>query len=178
MSSRHAARLAAVEVLYGADVRACDAVELLEDREDADPFCRRLVVAVAARRDELDELIGSHAVGWTTERMSVVDRNVLRVGTLELLEGDVPAAAVIDEAVEIAKHFSGAEAGRFVNGVLEAVRQELDGGGGRDSSGGSGSGGSASGIAPPSSSQPETSGSSGAASSGDGAGASEDAGAS
>ena len=61
--------------------------------------------------------------------MSAVDRNVLRVAAVELLEGDVPAAAAIDEAVEIAlKHFSGAEAGRFVNGVLDAVRQELDGG--------------------------------------------------
>jgi transcription antitermination protein NusB len=136
MTSRHSARIAAVEVLYGADVRGCDALELLDDREDADAFCRHLVEAVSGRREELDRLIGSHARNWATERMSVVDRNVLRVGTVELLEGDVPAAAVIDEAVEIAKHFSGAEAGRFVNGVLEAVRQELDGGVGAGGGGG------------------------------------------
>jgi transcription antitermination protein NusB len=128
--SRHAARIAAVEVLYAADVRGVDATALLEDREDADAFCRWLVQSVVQRRDEVDRLIGSHARGWAPERMSVVDRNVLRVGTAELLEGDVPAAAVIDEAVEIAKHFSGAEAGRFVNGVLDAVRQDVAGGAG------------------------------------------------
>ncbi len=143
--SRRTARLAAVEVLYGADVRGCDAIDLLDDREDADAFCRHLVEAVAQRRDEIDRLIGSHARNWTPDRMSVVDRNVLRVGTVELLERDVPAAAVIDEAVDIAKHFSGAEAGRFVNGVLEAVRQELDGG---PAAGGGGDAGSSSASSP------------------------------
>lgn len=127
--SRRAARLAAVEILYGADVRGTDPAEVLEDREDADAFCRQLVESVSLRRDQIDRLIGSHARNWSPERMSVVDRNVLRVGTAELLDGEVPAPAVIDEAVEIAKHFSGAEAGRFVNGVLDAVRQELEGAG-------------------------------------------------
>jgi transcription antitermination protein NusB len=123
--SRHAARIVAVEVLYGADVRSVDPSDLLDERDDCDGFCRALIDAVVRRRDELDRLIGSHAHGWAPERMSVVDRNVLRLGAAELIEGDVPAAAVIDEAVEIAKHFSGAEAGRFVNGVLDAVRQGL-----------------------------------------------------
>ena len=127
--------MAAVEILYGADVRGADAMELLDDRDDADPYCRHLVESIDRQRAQLDALIGAHAHHWSTERMSPVDRNVLRVGALELSEGDVPAAAVIDEAVEIAKHFSGEEAGRFVNGVLEAVRQELEAGGG----GGSGS---------------------------------------
>jgi transcription antitermination protein NusB len=122
--------VAAVEILYGADVRGADAGELLDDRDDADAYCRHLVESVDRQRARLDELIGAHAHNWTTERMSPVDRNVLRVGALELCEGDVPAAAVIDEAVEIAKRFSGEEAGRFVNGVLEALRQELGAEGG------------------------------------------------
>ena len=92
----------------------------------------------------LDDLIGRHSVGWSLERMSPVDRNVLRVAVLELLEADVPRAAVIDEAVEIAKRFSGDEAGRFVNGVLGAVLQELGGvaGGGAGGTGGTGGEGS------------------------------------
>ena len=135
--SRHAARIVAVEVLYGADVRGVDPADLIDERDDCDAFCRGLIDAVMHRRDLLDRLIGSHAHGWATERMSVVDRNVLRVGTAELLDGDVPPAAVIDEAVEIAKHFSGAESGRFVNGVLDAVRQELVGGAAGGEAGGS-----------------------------------------
>lgn len=146
--SRRAARIAAVEILYGADVRGVAVGELLDERDDCDRFCRGLVDSVALRRDQIDRLIAAHARNWSTDRMSVVDRNVLRVGTAELLDADVPAPAVIDEAVEIAKHFSGAEAGRFVNGVLEAVRQELDGAGGsrRSSEGSSADGGSPAGA--------------------------------
>lgn len=125
--SRRAARISAVEILYGADVREIDAGEVLDERHDCDPYCRHIVEAVNGMRDDIDGRIGTHAKGWRPDRMSPVDRNVLRVATFELLEGDVPPAAVIDEAVEIAKHFSGEEAGRFVNGVLEAVRRELGG---------------------------------------------------
>ena len=142
--SRRSARQAAVEVLYAADVRNVGPDELLSDREDCDPYTASLVNGVDARRDEIDTLIGAHARDWTTERMSPVDLNVMRIATLELLEGDVPAAAAIDEAIAIAKRFSGEEAGRFVNGVLEALRQTLGtGGGSRGSSdpGPSGSGG-------------------------------------
>jgi N utilization substance protein B len=57
--------------------------------------------------------------------MSAVDRNVLRIGVLELLERDTPPAVVMDEAVELAKRFSGEDAGRFVNGVLSGVFREL-----------------------------------------------------
>lgn len=143
--SRRAARLAAVELLYASDVREVPAPELIADAkpdgDGLDPYAEHLVSEVAAKVSHLDSLIGSCARGWTTERMSPVDRNVLRVGALELLEGDVPPAAVIDEAVEIAKRLSGEEAGRFVNGVLEAVRQGIGGAGGAEGGedGGSGS---------------------------------------
>ena len=133
--SRRAARLTAVEVLYGADVRGASALELLSEREDVDPYASHLVEEIHRRSAELDALIGDHSRDWRPERMSPVDRNVLRLATLELLEGDVPPAAVIDEAVEIAKHFSGSDAGRFVNGVLEAVRQTVGGGGSEDGGG-------------------------------------------
>lgn len=144
--SRRASRIAAVEVLYGADVREADATEITQEREDLDAYALHLVEQVRARKPELDEIITKHSFGWTTDRMSSVDRNVLRVGVLELLERDVPHAAAIDEAVEIAKRFSGEEAGRFVNGVLAAVMSTIYGAGGGSSPNGSEGGGDPSGA--------------------------------
>jgi transcription antitermination protein NusB len=140
--SRRASRIAAVEVLYGADVRESGTDALIAERDDLDPYALHLIEQVQRRRPELDDLIATHSIGWTTQRMSSVDRNVLRVGVLELLERDVPKAAAIDEAVELAKRFSGEEAGRFVNGVLAAVTRTLyePAGGSGNGSGGSSSG--------------------------------------
>lgn len=121
MTSRHAARLAAVEVLYAADVREVPAGDVVREHEDLPPYAAHLVEHVSARRAEIDAMLLAHAVGWRPDRMSPVDRNVLRVAVLELLEGDVPPAAAIDEGVEIAKRLSGEEAARFVNGVLGGV---------------------------------------------------------
>jgi transcription antitermination factor NusB len=142
--SRRAARQAAVEILYAADVRGVDPGDVLDERRDADDYAALLVREATRRRDELDGFITRHAVDWRIDRMSSVDRNVIRVGVLELLLGEVPHAAVMDEAVEIAKRFSGAEAGKFVNGVLAAVLQEMDygqGGVGDAGGGGGGAGG-------------------------------------
>lgn len=134
--SRRNSRIAAVEILYGADVRGSQTQELIEERDDLDDYALHLVEQVRARLTQLDDLITKHSFGWTTERMSSVDRNVLRVAVLELLERDVPKAAAIDEAVEIAKRFSGEEAGRFVNGVLAAVMSTVyDEGGGSSPNG-------------------------------------------
>lgn len=145
--SRRAARVAAVEILYASDVRGADPEDVLSERPDAVGYASGLVRGAIDRRDELDTMIGRHSVGWSIERMSSVDRNVLRVAVLELLIGDVPSAAVIDEAVEIAKRFSGEDAGRFVNGVLGGVLQEVGsaGGGGGVTGGGGGSAGGAGG---------------------------------
>lgn len=143
--SRRASRIAAVEVLYGADVRNADAADLTQERDDLDAYALHLVQQVRTRQAELDEIITKHSFGWTTDRMSSVDRNVLRVGVLELLERDVPRAAAIDEAVEIAKRFSGEDAGRFVNGVLAAVMATIYGagaGGGSSPNGSNGTAGS------------------------------------
>lgn len=144
--SRRAARVAAVEILYAADVREVDVNAVREERRDCDPYTDLLVGEVMRRRAELDDIIGRHSVAWRVDRMSVVDRNVLRVAVLELLLGDVPAAAVIDEALEIAKRFSGEEAVRFVNGVLGGVLQDVGGGGEGGYGGGSSPGGGAGGV--------------------------------
>jgi transcription antitermination protein NusB len=127
--SRRAARRVAVELLYASDVRGSGVADVLAERDDVPDYTRHLVDAVAARRSEIDELLGMLSKSWPIERMSIVDRNVLRVAVLELLEGEVPPASVIDEAVTTAKRLSGEKAGSFVNGVLAAVLAQAPGGG-------------------------------------------------
>ena len=79
-----------------------------------------------ARVDEIDRLLSSRTQNWRVERMAVLDRLVLRLATFELLaEPETPAKVVINEALELARAYSGEEAVAFVNGVLDAVRKEL-----------------------------------------------------
>ena len=93
-------------------------------------FAEALVLGVHGRRAELDRWISGSAEHWRLERMGVVDRNVLRMAVQELLQDPpVPVAVIIDEAIEVAKKFGGAESGAFVNGVLDSIRRRLDGGG-------------------------------------------------
>lgn len=88
-------------------------------------FTRQLVLGVSDHRDEIDALIGRFARKWTVSRMPVVDRNVLRLATYEMLyEGTTPAV-VINEALELAKALSTEASGRYVNGVLESVRKAI-----------------------------------------------------
>jgi N utilization substance protein B len=76
--------------------------------------------------EEIDRLLAAHAQNWRVERMAVLDRLVLRLATYELLaEPATPAKVVLNEAIELARAYSGDEAVGFVNGVLDAVRREL-----------------------------------------------------
>lgn len=125
--SRRRARITAVELLYAADVRGVPVGTLLAERETeaVAPYAAHVALACEERREEIDGLLRGASTKWTPERMALVERNVLRVGILELLEGEMPTAAAIDEAIEVTKRFSGDEAARFVNGVLEGVRSRL-----------------------------------------------------
>lgn len=89
-------------------------------------FADTLVRGVLERRDQLDEIIRKHALNWDIHRMAVVDRNVMRLGIYEMLfRDDIPPVVSINEAVDIAKRFSTEESGRFVNGILDRVKAEL-----------------------------------------------------
>lgn len=89
-------------------------------------FANGLVRGTLARLPEIDGIVAAHAQNWRLERMAVVDRTVLRLGVYELLaEPATPARVVINEAIELARAFSGEEAVPFVNGVLDAVRKDL-----------------------------------------------------
>ena len=94
----------------------------LDVDEPAQVFARELVTAAVERSAELDELIASASKNWRIDRMSRVDRNILRLGACELLAfRDVPTKVVINEAVELAKRFGTAESSAFVNGVLDRI---------------------------------------------------------
>lgn len=111
--------------MFAADIRDVSVTALASDEGLVDAFTTHLVQTVVEHRLELDQMIGSHAEGWTLERMPVIDRNVLRLGLAELLYvDDVPPKVAIDEAVELAKQLSTDSSPRFVNGILAAVARE------------------------------------------------------
>lgn len=110
---------------YQRDVTGRPLAELLAE---ARPFTRQLAEAVDARREELDATIGRHARGWELDRIAPLELNVMRVALYEIEHSeDVPDEVAIDEAVEIAKRYCGADAPGFVNGVLGAVVRERQG---------------------------------------------------
>ena len=105
----------------GAAVSWADMFDL-EVEPEAQRFARELVAAALAAGGELDERIAGSSKNWRIERMSRVDRNILRLGTAELIGfPDVPVRVVINEAVELAKRFGTAESSAFVNGVLDRI---------------------------------------------------------
>ncbi len=95
---------------------------------DARPFTVELVEGVEAHRLELDEVISEYAKGWELSRIAPLERNILRVALYEMnFRDDVPAEVAIDEAVEIAKKYSGVDAPGFVNGILGSAAREMAG---------------------------------------------------
>ncbi|MGH9281746.1 MAG: transcription antitermination factor NusB [Acidimicrobiales bacterium] len=127
VGSRRESRERALSLLYEAEVKDLAPADLLAELPlRAEPFVADLVRGVGTHRERIDELIGRFAIDWTLERMPAIDRNLLRLAVYELLERpDVPLGAVISEAVELAKRYSTDESGRFVNGVLAAVANEV-----------------------------------------------------
>ena len=129
MSRRSDQRRAAAFAIYQRDVTGRDLDELLD--ANASEFTRALVYAADDYGDELDEIIGRHAVGWTVDRIAPLERAIMRIALLEMLHSDIapsdtpiPPEGAIDEAVETAKKFCGADAPGFVNGILSAALRE------------------------------------------------------
>ncbi len=131
MSNRHLARAVALQTLYEWDFHHGEpnAVEILgRDLEEFAPeldekdFAMHLVQGVLERKEELDATITKFAPDWPLPKITTVDRNVLRIGTFELMLDDtIPSRVAINEAIELAKTFGGESSGKFVNGVLGAV---------------------------------------------------------
>jgi transcription antitermination protein NusB len=116
-------RRAAVVALYQREVTGRPLDELVP--ASAPAFTRELVEGTDAASPELDPLIGRFSEGWTLDRIAPLERSILRVALFELLHrDDIPDEVAIDEAVEAAKELCGAEAPRFLNGILGAVQRE------------------------------------------------------
>jgi N utilization substance protein B len=130
--ARRSGRAYALQLLYArdgdpaTDVAGAAGAWVSEFELDVDPtaqaFARELVAAAGTRGPEIDEQIAAASKNWRIDRMSRVDRNILRLGACELIAfRDVPVKVVINEAVELAKRFGTAESSAFVNGVLDRV---------------------------------------------------------
>ena len=129
MSARSKARKRALDVLFESEVRGLPVGGTLADRvADNDPpvneFTVALVEGVAKHSEVIDDLLETHSVGWSLDRMPAVDRNILRIGTYELLFDDqVPDVVAVSEAVAMARDLSTDESPAFVNGLLARLLQ-------------------------------------------------------
>ncbi len=138
MANRHIARSIVLQTLYEIDFRqdanidveevtARDAAEFVNDVIDMN-FVRSLLDGVLKKKSELDLVIEKAAPDWPIDKISIIDRNVLRIGLYELLFADskeVPAKVAINEAIELSKTYGGEKSSKFVNGVLGSVYKEL-----------------------------------------------------
>jgi N utilization substance protein B len=139
MPSRHRSRERALQVLFQWDLRRLPVEEAIEAyygslmRDDdemevvppSDEFMEELVRETVSRLEAIDIQIQKHSEHWRLVRMPAVDRNIIRLAVCELLLLPTPPAVVIDEALELARRFSGDESVPFVNGVLDAVKREV-----------------------------------------------------
>ena len=130
MSRRTDQRRAAAFALYQHDVTSRELDDLFE--RDASEFTRALAYAASDYAADLDGVIERHAKGWTIDRIAPLEKAVMRIALLEMIHPDavpgdtpIPAEGAIDEAIETAKEFCGADAPGFVNGILAAVLREM-----------------------------------------------------
>jgi transcription antitermination protein NusB len=124
--SRRAERRAAAFLLYQRDLMdgEFEPLYLAYTRDNGEPvseYTRRQTEGVWRERERLDRAIDAAAVGWTSERMAVLERNILRLAVWELGDGEIPAAVAIDEAVTLAKRYASPEAASLVNGILGRI---------------------------------------------------------
>ncbi len=127
VGTRREARERALSLLYESDLKgdAPDDVLAALPLEPSE-FVADLVSGVGRHRDDIDAVITRFAKGWTVARMPVVDRTLLRIGVYELAHRpDIPIGATISEAVELAKRYSTDDSGKFVNGMLARIAEEL-----------------------------------------------------
>lgn len=130
---RRKAREYALQILYALDLNPADTGDFLkvfwemnETKPEVEEYATLLVKGTLENREKIDALISAHSSHWKIDRMPATDRNILRIGTYELLEEQtVPPKAVINEAIEIAKKFGTTDSATFINGVLDSIHQEL-----------------------------------------------------
>ncbi|MFB3884353.1 MAG: transcription antitermination factor NusB [Thermodesulfobacteriota bacterium] len=137
---RRKSREFALQALYQLDVTKKDAQKTLRQFEDnfskegekagttrsRDDFMERLVLGVLEHCEEIDRLIEGYSENWRLDRMSIIDRAILRMAIFELLYcEEIPPKVTLDEAIELGKRFSTEESGSFINGILDRIQKEV-----------------------------------------------------
>ncbi len=137
MSNRHLARSIVMQILYQWDFRekptavlpamVDEAIkEFGEGLTDNKIYIKKTVEAIIERLDDIDKKISSYADNWPIDQMTLLDRNILRIGVYEMYYSNViPAKVAINEAIELAKNYSGTTSGKFINGILGAMYNDL-----------------------------------------------------
>jgi len=136
MSNRHLSRTIALQTLYEWDFKGKKEKDLLENLKqnikefapdfDDKGFARSIIEGVLKNINEIDKTIEKYAPEWPLEQITIVDRNVLRIGIYELkYNKEIPPKVAINEAIELAKGFGGQSSGKFVNGVLGAIFRDM-----------------------------------------------------
>jgi len=139
MANRHSSRSAIIQTLYELDFNNFtqkDYLVLLENNLNEfwpvikdQEFSKKLLKGIMEYKEKIDKLIEKYAPEWPISKINLVDRNILRLGIYELLYGDsqeVPPKVAINEAIELAKEFSGETSGRFINGVLGSIYKNIN----------------------------------------------------
>lgn len=142
MPGRYRSRQRALQILFQLDLRKNLVWNAIDDfyetlhssehesdeplaRPDRDTFMETLVRGTVEHTTDIDRKLVQLSANWRLERMPVVDRNILRMAVYEMTHQDTPAPVVIDQALELARQFSGEESIAFINGILDAVRRQL-----------------------------------------------------
>lgn len=133
MTSRRLAREEALQLLYANEITGSALEAILEEpaiiHDNEAPFSdftRELVLTAAKSAEESDAIIESHARNWSFERIAILDRLILRLAIAEFLHfDDIPPKVTIDEAIELGKKYSTGKSGRFINGMLDSVLNDL-----------------------------------------------------
>ncbi len=129
MGSRRKSRELTLQALYQAEVNGTEPLEQFalfcanfQVNDKIIPLAQELLLGISDHAIEIDALISQHTKNWRVGRMSIIDRNLIRLGVYEVLfRADVPATVAINEAIEIAKRYSTDDAPSFINGILDAI---------------------------------------------------------
>ncbi len=122
----------ALQILYGMEINKGERSQIFSDfweehpcPEEVGDFATELVTGTSENLFSIDNLLKKHTANWDIGRLAAVDRNILRLATYELLfRDDIPPRVTINEAIEIAKKYSTADSGKFVNGILDRIKDE------------------------------------------------------
>jgi len=132
LGKRRRSREFALQVLYQLDITKQDAVRAMAQRKEhfspkgeRDDFVERIVLGVIEHRQEIDQLIEQYSENWRLDRMNLVDRNILRMATFELLYfEDIPPKVTLNEAIDLGKRYGTEDSGSFINGILDRIQNE------------------------------------------------------